>query len=170
MAKKIYVLCLAAAVVVLVMMLVVSYALSTPSKIMLDQYSLTQDVNPILLQMISSSGEDVLGDGDFKYVRSFEAFASYIRKHRPDVVVNPNAENPFPGLLPGVKYFVLKGDATDEGDFLIRTDAYRTRHGDRVLFLTCGGRFGSISSDKLLAKSREVSGNIGVDFPTNGGR
>jgi hypothetical protein len=111
---------------------------------MLDQYALTQDIAPLLKDMIAAGGKDISGENDYRYVTSFQAFFNYVKEKRPSAVANIDSDNPFPGLLPGKKYVHLYGNASSEGEDLLRADFYHGPAGDFAPAITCGGRYHAI--------------------------
>jgi len=92
-------------------------------------------------QMIRDNASGVQGRPDHRFIVSFQSFAQYVAKKRPNIAVALDASNPFPGVLTGTSYSKLKGNAKGENDVLIESAIYNVfSHYERV-GVDCGGHF-----------------------------
>ena len=85
------------------------------------------------LEMIENHEAGVYPDENSNfggYIISFDAFFQYVRKRNPDVVANADADNPFPGLLPGKKYGRTEKTSSSKDHLFWSVESLSRPYGD----------------------------------------
>jgi hypothetical protein len=133
------------AVLELVFMLFVFYRIGQDGyrRYMREVYGF-RELTTLCRNMISEKGPGVIELSDGPRVRSFADFFEYVSRIRPKDVSNVDAENPFPGILPGSCYPRMAGESRSALDKLIWNPEVFARPGSRgpiKILLRCNGEY-----------------------------